>query len=277
MRICAIQPPYFDDESRWEESFRFITEQLALCTPEDDLIILPEFSNIPSINNRETMLRLAEPNYRLLEDLVCETAVRCGAFVSANYALPGSFGHRNSTLFYSRGGEILHVYNKIHLTYGERELLRLDHSYAKGPGAKPNAVVEADGVRFGFLTCYDMYFNEHIEHLAAQKPDIIILASYQRSERDDILAAQVKLCAARCNAFMIRCSYSIGLDSTVGANTMLADSAGQILQNIGQQTGALRAEIDPSRKHIRSNGHGQAPIPADEFINAGLTPHVYAE
>ncbi|MEE0946805.1 MAG: hypothetical protein U0M42_08290 [Acutalibacteraceae bacterium] len=56
-------------------------------------------------------------------------------------------------------------------------------------------VCDLDSIRFGFMTCYDVYFNEQIEYLARHKPDIIVVPGYQRGERVDIIEAQEKLTA----------------------------------------------------------------------------------
>lgn len=63
-------------------------------------------------------------------------------------------------------------------------------------------VCGVDDVRFGFMTCYDVCYNEQTEYLADQKPDIILIPGYQRGERRDIIEAQAKLTAFRCNAFV---------------------------------------------------------------------------
>ena len=54
------------------------------------------------------------------------------------------------------------------------------------------------------MTCYDVYFNEQIEYLASQKPDIILIPGYQRGETTDIIRAQTKLIAFRCNSFVAK-------------------------------------------------------------------------
>lgn len=56
------------------------------------------------------------------------------------------------------------IHDKIHLPPSEL-VLGVKH----GDGA---CVCDLGGIRFGFLTCYDVYFNEQIEYLATQKVDV---------------------------------------------------------------------------------------------------------
>jgi predicted amidohydrolase len=136
-------------------------------------------------------------------------------------------------------------------------------------------VCELDGIRFGFLTCYDVYFNEQIEYLASQKPDIILLPGYQRGEDVDIIRAQVRLIAFRCNAYVAKSSYSMDSDEKGGCS-MIASPDGKILTDMGKAIGCTSADVDPTWKYKRAAGFGGDRIRNDDFINAGLRPDVFA-
>lgn len=41
-------------------------------------------------------------------------------------------------------------------------------------------MVDLEGIRFGFLTCYDFYFPEMLAFMAKRQPDILIGCSHQR-------------------------------------------------------------------------------------------------
>lgn len=135
-------------------------------------------------------------------------------------------------------------------------------------------IFEIDGIRFAFMTCYDVYFNEQIEYIANQRPDIILIPGYQRGERTDIIEAQAKLTAFRCNAFVARASFSMN-DEDHGGNSMIVSPDGQIIKNIGKDIGDISATVDPTQKYMRSAGFGGKMIRNDEFINNGICKSVF--
>ena len=121
---------------------------------------------------------------------------------------------KNSTYLFDKQGNIAFVYDKIHLPPSE---IALGVQY--GDGA---CVCDLDGIRFGFLTCYDVYFNEQIEHIAKGNADIILIPGYPRGETTDIIRAQTKLIAFRCNSFVAKSSYSMDSDEKGGCSMIVA-------------------------------------------------------
>ena len=45
-------------------------------------------------------------------------------------------------------------------------------------GLECACVCQLDGIRFGFITCYDVSFNEQIEIIAWQKPDLVLIPGF---------------------------------------------------------------------------------------------------
>ena len=128
------------------------------------------------------------------------------------------------------------------------------------------SVFEHNGIRFGFLTCFDIYFSAAIEQLAAGKPDVIVFPSYQRGERTDIIRAQAKLLAFRCNAYVLRTSVSMR-DSDHGGCSMIVSPDGQILCDLGSSIGSASVKIDLTWKYYRNAGFGGSIVRNDEFIH----------
>ena len=87
---------------------------------------------------------------------------------------------RNTTYAFDSSGNIVGKYFKEHLTAGEVQKLRLDSDYTF-EHTEPT-VVEIEGIRFAFLTCYDFYFYEAFANIARQNVDVIIGCSQQRSD-----------------------------------------------------------------------------------------------
>jgi len=270
MKIRLLQPQY-PNKGNSKACFEWILERLFECDESLDLIVTPEYSNAPGVDTRIELDAFCAVSTRRLIAAVKETAVRCGAFVAVNLAYHDGGELYNATLFFGRDGKLLHRYNKIHLPSFEAEVLKA----RRGDGR--NMVFTAEGIRFGFLTCYDMYFGELIEKLAGLQPNVIIFPSYQRGEDCVNLYAQTRLCANRCNAFVLRCSYSIKPESTRGGCTHIAGPDGNPVADFGQNVGVLDFEIDPMMKSMRANGYGMPKVPGDFFIENGRMPTVYRQ
>ena len=100
---------------------------------------------------------------------------------------------KNSTYLFNKNGEVAFIYDKQHLPLSE---IKLGVKAGNDTG-KCQCLCELDGIKFAFMTCYDVYFNEQIEHIAKGKPDLILIPGYQRGERVDIIRGQAKLTAFR--------------------------------------------------------------------------------
>ena len=134
---------------------------------------------------------------------------------------------------------------------------------------------EVDGIKFAFMTCYDVYFNEQIEYIARFKPDIILIPGYQRGERTDIIHAQAKLTAFRCNAYVVRASYSMDSDEHGGCSMIVAPD-GKILKNLGKEAGSVSVYAEPFEKYMRPAGFGEKLVRNDDFISDGLCPEAFS-
>lgn len=277
MKVCAFQPKYPYKAEETDEYSQFLLDTLDQCDDSLDLIVLPECCNAPSgYSGSEEFLYYVNKNTGPLLAKVKETAIRCKAMVSVNlYVLCEETGrYRNTTMFYGRDGELLGRYLKQHLPVTELKEKMVDDSYITD--YMPPTVIEAEGVRFGFLTCYDYYYNEYIAHMVTQDLDVVLAPAHQRGERNDMLVTEAKNIAFNCNAWVVRSSISMGdADYEFGANTMVVAPDGRVIDNIGQKVGVLICEIDPSFKHTRRAGYAGVMVPNQQFIEQGRTPWAY--
>lgn len=264
MKITVLQPPYFMGEAPDEEIAEFLMNELRKAEP-DSLVVLPEYANAGGISDIESEKRAMPRADRMLKE-AAQIAKEKGAYVAINVLQERNGNIQNSTYLFDKKGNTAFVYDKIHLPPSE---IALGVKY--GDGA---CVCDVDGIRFGFLTCYDVYFNEQIEYLASQKCDIILFPGYQRGESADIIRAQTKLIAFRCNSVVAKSSYSMDSDEKGGCS-MVVGSDGKILQDMGKTIGSISADVDPHKKHMRTAGFGGSMIRNDDFINAGLRPDVF--
>jgi len=270
MKIIVVQPPYYADEKPDETIAQFLLAQLAQAE-EGSLIVLPEYSNAGGLSDPNAILA-AVPRAEAMLAAAAKTAKEKSAYVAINVLERRSGKLKNSTYLFDRKGEVAFVYDKQHLPPAE---VRMGIEAGNGSG-KCRCIAEIDGVRFAFMTCYDVYYNEQIEFIARQKPDIILIPGYQRGERVDIIRAQNKLTAFRCNAFIARSSVSMDSNEKGGCSMIVAPD-GQILADMGKDTGSISADIDPTQKYMRSAGFGGGMVRNDEFIEMGLCPEAFTE
>lgn len=274
MKVCIIQPAYSTDFS---ESERYFKEQLKLidmCDGSMDLIVLPESCDIPCLAPTKEKAEQATAAFnRILLDKAAETAKRCNALVFVNARSDENGGLRNTTYAFNRNGEIAGKYFKQHLTPGEVTGIRLDSDYSF-EFSEPT-VIEIDGLRFGFLTCYDFYFYEAFANMARQNLDIIIGCSHQRSDTHAALEIMSRNLAYNTNAYVIRSSVSMNEDSDVGGASMVVAPTGEVLLNMLSKAGLETVEIDPKNKYYKPAGFGNPPSAHYEYVEKGRRPWKY--
>ncbi len=263
MKITVVQPPYFIGDRPDEKIADFLIQELQKA--EATLIVLPEFSNAGGISDMESE-KAAMPRAKEMLKMASAVAKEKSAYVAINVLEERNGEIKNSTYLFDKKGNVAFIYDKIHLPPSEVAL-----GVKHGEGA---CFCKLDGICFGFLTCYDVYFNEQIEYLASKKPDIILIPVYQRGENVDIIRAQAKLIAFRCNSFVVRASYSMNSDEKGGCSMIVAPD-GEILEDMGKEIGSVSLTIDPKEKYMRSAGFGGGKILGDDFINNGLRPDVF--
>lgn len=264
LHITVVQPPYFAGETPDETIAAFLVSELKNAK-ENSLILLPEYSNAGGLSDAEKELAALPRAVTMLHE-AAEIAREKNVYVAINVLEERAERIWNSTYLFGKDGKAAFRYHKIHLPPSEVAL-----GVAPGAGA---CICDLDGLRFAFMTCYDVYFNEQLEFIAKHKPDIILVPGYQRGERTDIIRAQAKLAAFRCNAYVARSSYSMN-DDLHGGCSMIVAPDGQILMDMGKNTGSISAEIDPGWKYMRTAGFGGGMIRGDAFIANGLRPEIF--
>ena len=268
LHITVVQPKYYAGEHPDEAISQFLLSELTKV-PTGGLIVLPEYANAGGLSDRERLLA-ALPRAEQMLAKSAEVAKEKQAYVSINVLENRNGEIKNSTYLFDKRGEVAFVYDKQHLPPSE---VKLGVSAGNACG-KCSCLCEVDGLRFAFMTCYDVYFNEQIEYIAKGKPDIILVPGYQRGERTDIIRAQAKLTAFRCNAFIARSSYSMDSDERGGCSMIVAPD-GQILADLGKNVGSTSKEVDPLEKYMRPAGFGEGLVRNDDFISNGLCPEAF--
>lgn len=264
MKITVVQPKYYAGENPDKVIADFLLEKLNEVE-EGSLIVLPEYSNAGGLSEKEKQLAALGRAKEMLNSC-SKIAKEKKVYVCINVLEERNGKIKNSTYLYGKNGEKAFVYDKVHLPPSEVSL-----GIERGNG---ECIVDLDGIRFAFMTCYDVYYNEQIEYVASHKPDVIIIPGYQRGERTDIILAQNKLAAFRTNAYIARSSFSMD-DENKGGNSMIVSPNGEILANLGKEVGSISVDVDIEYKYMRSAGFGCGLVRNDDFINNGLCPEIF--
>ena len=279
MKVCIIQPYYSFDAKDLDACFENQLKLLQECDESLDLIVLPEYADIPADAKGYHDFHNASAKYNpiIMKESI-EAAKRCNAIVFVNAAYPTENGFRNTTHAIDRKGNIVGRYFKAHPAPSEVRTLEegghgvdVEYSYE----FESPYVLELEGLRFAFLTCYDFYFYENFARIARENVDIIIGNSHQRTDTHEALSIINRFLCYNTNAYLLRASVSLGEDSTLcGCSSVIAPD-GSVIADMKSRIGRIVCDIDPKAKYYKPAGHGGKMKSHYEYIEEGRRPWLY--
>jgi len=274
MKTCIIQPLYSADYTRSDELFEWQIEAMDRCDESMDLIVLPEATDVPALaKTYEQFIGSYEKFNKRILDKAAETAKRCHSVLFINALYDTGVGLRNTTYAFDREGNVVGHYFKQHPTNGEVFKRKQDAAYSYE--ASEPTLIEIEGVRYCFLTCYDFYFYENFANMARLYPDIIIGCSHQRSDKHSALETIGRFLAYQTNAYVVRASVSMGEESDIGGCSMIVAPDGEILVDMKSRVGMECCVIDPTKKYYKPAGFGNPESAHHEYIEVGRRPWKY--
>lgn len=279
MKVCVIQPYYSFEEKDTAQCYEKMVELLDRCDESLDLIVLPEYCDIPAAQDTKQAFHEKIQYYNA--DILARAkaaAKRCRAIVFVNAAYDAGNGWRNTTHAIDREGNVVGRYFKAHpapseVKTGAQGGNEMDVAYSYEP-AEPY-VVEIEGIRFGFMTCYDFYFYENFSPMALKNVDIIIGCSHQRTDTHEALSIINRFLCYHTNAYLIRASVSLGEDSPVCGCSCVIAPDGETLVDMKSQIGRGVCEIDPHKKYFKEAGFRGKQKAHYEYIEEGRRPWLY--
>ncbi len=274
MKVCIIQPKYSTDYAQSEKYFLDEIELLNQCDESMDIIVCPEAADIPCLaKTKEDAEKSVEKFNKKLYEIASGTAKRCNSMLFINMSDITPTGRRNTTYAFDRNGNLAGKYYKQHLTPGEVTETKLDSEYSF-QFSEPT-VLEMEGIRFAFLTCYDFYFYEAFANIARQNVDVIIGCSHQRSDTHLALEIMSQFLAYNTNTYVLRSSVSMDENSNIGGASMVVAPTGKTLINMYSRVGLETVEIDIHDKYYKPAGFGNPPAAHYEYIEQGRRPWKY--
>lgn len=279
MKVCIIQPYYSYDRNDLDSCFKGMIDLIDRCDASMDVIVLPEYCDVPAATENAAQFNTSIEKYnKVVYDKVSETAKRCSAVVFANFGYKTENGWRNTTYAFDRNGKVVGKYFKAHPAPSEVKTaeqggngMDCTYSYAY---EKPYTV-DIDGVRYGFMTCYDFYMYEGFASLARQNVDVIIGCSHQRTDTHAALETIGKFLCYNTNAYLLRSAVSLGDDSEVCGCSMIVSPKGEMLVNMKNNVGIATFEIDPHDKYYKPAGFKGKLKSHYEYIDEGRRPWLY--
>ena len=279
MKTCVIQPHYSFNENDLDQCFNGLISLLDRCDDSLDIIVLPEYSDAPAdVKGKKGFYDAVEQYGDIILRKASETAKRCGAIVFVNAGHKTKDGIRNTTHVFDRDGNPVGRYFKAHPAPSEVKTdseggheLDVAYSYEY---ASPY-ILELEGIRFAFLTCYDFYFYENYAQLARENVDVIIGCSLQRTDSHETLTTFGKFLCYNTNAYLLRASVSLGEDSKLCGCSMIVSPKGEMLLNMESRVGLGVCEIEPKNKFYKPAGHMGVMKSHYEYIEEGRRPWLY--
>lgn len=279
MKAYIIQPYYSFEEKDLQLCFDAMLKLLDSVGEDADIIVIPEYSDIPAACSSKKAFHAALENFNpIIKKAASSAARRCKSIVFFNAADKTETGWRNTTYALNRDGEVVGKYYKAHPAPSEvkRECEggnELDVSYSY-EFREPD-VIEIEGIRFGFMTCYDFYFYEAFAPLAKRGVDVIIGCSHQRTDTHEALSIINRFLSYNTNAYLIRSAVSLGEDSEICGCSSIISPDGSVIVDMRSKIGVAAAEIDISKKYFKPAGFKGKEKAHYEYIEEGRRPWLY--
>lgn len=279
MKVCVIQPPYSmqaQDLDACEERLLSLFDE---CDESLDLIVAPEYSdNLADCATEESFLSAVEKYNAVVLEKAAQTAKRCHALTFVNATDFTESGRRNTTYAFDRNGNPIGKYYKSHPAPSEvKSFADGGHEFDVAYSYEKEGVyiLETEGLRFAFLTCYDFYFYERYPQIAREKPDIVIGCSLQRTDSHSALSIINRFLCYQVNAYLVRASVSLGEDSNRCGCSSIVTPTGEELVNMKSKVGLGICEIDPKKKYYKPAGFGGTLKSHFEYVEVGRRPWLY--
>ena len=118
MKARVIQPLFAQDQAGLDKSFEWTLRELERCDASLDIVVLPEFSEVPGKTSYEGFLETVHRYGPTLLDACARTARRCSTLVFVGAIDTSWEVPRNALFIFGRDGSLLGKYYKQHLTAG---------------------------------------------------------------------------------------------------------------------------------------------------------------
>lgn len=241
-----------------------------------DLVVLPEngFHLGGNVEMREAALRLDSAPLHHLANLARETAtpVLLGGF--KRLCEDGVI--RNSAVLYDDRGELVAIYDKIHLFDARIAGQSFEASSVEKAGNQP-LIVDLNGVRIGVTICYDVRFPELYRRLALSGAEVLLVpAAFTQTTGAAHWHTLLRARAIENAGFVVASATVRGQDGGDAFETyghaLAVDPWGEVLADLGtdspvarivdldlDKVAAVRGKL-PVLDHVRPDAYAADPV-----------------
>jgi predicted amidohydrolase len=248
MKVALIQLAYGDDESVADRTAR--VADLVRAQAGHDLVVLPELWPAGGFDYTAWDERAEAVDGPVAQALAAaardaRVTLHGGSIVErAEPAEPGGRGLWNTSLVFSRDGELVATYRKIHrFGFGEGEPSLMD----AGEDLVVVDVPVAGGgvVPVGLSTCYDLRFPELYRRLLDRGAEVFVIpAAWPRKRVAHwTLLGQARAVEDQC--VVLQCNTAgTHARHEMGGHSQVVDATGKVLAAAGLDEEVLSIEID---------------------------------
>lgn len=202
MKLCCLQlpTPVYDREKNYETAERAV--RAACEVPErPDVLLLPELWNV-GYYPKEDFEKEADPDGARTRALMGELAAHYGVNIAAGSVATLREGRVYNTAYaFDRAGQVVGRYDKIHLVARIHE----DKRFAGGESAKTFLF---DGVRCGWVMCFDIRFPELARKLYLQGVELYLDPLQWPASKEETLRILARARAIENEAYFVCCNMS---------------------------------------------------------------------
>lgn len=219
---------------------------LEIAKAQPDLIVLPEMWNTGY--DLENLNEKADMDGERTTQFLGEMAKKLNVMIhGGSVAVKRGSNYYNTTYIVDATGEVIHVYDKIHLF----QLMNEHHYLSAGTVAE---TFEIDSICMATMTCYDLRFPELARHYALKDAKLLIVPAQWPTAR---LQHWKILLQARAieNQFYVVAVNRTGQDSAneFPGHSFIIDPWGEILYEGSTNEEFVVTEIDLARvEDVRS-------------------------
>ncbi len=248
MKICACQ---FDcDLDNISYNIDKIVQIIHKAKATNcDMVILPEMADTGY--DMKIIRQYASPwSKNTPYDIIRKTAKKCNIKVICGLSERTPESIFNSTLICNNDGQVLGAYRKIH-TFDAHPI----HENKTITPGNSFLCLDINGIRFGFLICYDIRFPEAARVLALLGAQVIVIIAafpFPRLKHWETLTS----CRAIENQAYLIASNRVGTDNalTFCGSSRIIDPYGIIVSSASESTEEIiEATIDISRVTLARN------------------------
>ena len=273
MKVKLIQPEYSFDPNDLDSCFNKMISLMRECNDNVDIIVMPEWCEVSAaLEGKDGYFYAINKYNQIFMDEAIAMAKRCHAITFVNCGYKYKDTYRNTTHAIDRDGNVVGRYFKAHIAPSEA-VAGIDDSYSHSYNRPYTVTIE--GIKFGFLTCYDFYMYEMFPAIAREKVDIIIGCSHQRTDTHETLSIINRFLCYNTNAYLLRASVSLGKDSKICGCSCVISPKGEELLNMKSDIGIGQCEIDVNNKYYKPAGFGGKSKSHHEYIDQGRRPWLY--